>query len=294
MHLFFTCNFTRAIWFLFGLKSDEFNHNLYPSDVIQRILSSHHADLDLDTSFTLLWNIWKARNDLLFNKKKWSIMQVIYATNAMLNAELMEEKAAAHINPANNNISPFHVQNIQFQNAGLLAYSDAAYNPEIAKEEAGLGVFLRNVSNNHTVFVQAAAKNVCSVLQAEAIGLSLSAEVVKALGWNTAIFLSDCRNLVQVAKARNLLARPEDWRIRPMLAEFLNHTSFLSSCEVRSIPRNGNVIAHSLAKKAFMQRAVSSSSILCSKSSGCKAQQALNSISFPFGKLISVHCLGCK
>ena len=294
LHLFFTCNFTRAIWFLFGLKSDEFNHNLYPSDVIQRILSSHHADLDLDTSFTLLWNIWKARNDLLFNKKKWSIMQVIYATNAMLNAELMEEKAAAHINPANNNISPFHVQNIQFQNAGLLAYSDAAYNPEIAKEEAGLGVLLRNVSNNHTVFVQAAAKNVCSVLQAEAIGLSLSAEVVKALGWNTAIFLSDCRNLVQVAKARNLLESPGDWRIRPMLAEFLNHTSFLSSCEVRSIPRNGNVIAHSLAKKAFMQRAVSSSSILCSKSSGCKAQQALNSISFPFGKLISVHCLGCK
>lgn len=164
MHLFFTCNFTRAIWFLFGLKSDEFNHNLYPSDVIQRILSSHHADLDLDTSFMLLWNIWKARNNLLFNKKKWSIMQVIYATNAMLNAELMEEKAAAHINPAYNNISPFHVQNIQFQNAGLLAYSDAAYNPEIAKEEAGLGVLLRNVSNNHTVFVQAAAKNVCSVL----------------------------------------------------------------------------------------------------------------------------------
>ena len=62
-----------------------------------------------------------------------------------------------------------------------------------------------------------------------------------------------------------------------MLAEVLNHTSFLSSCEVRSIPRNGNVIAHSLAKKAFMQRAVSSSSILCSKSSGCKAQQCLDS-----------------
>jgi hypothetical protein len=153
-------------------------------------------------------------------------------------------------------------------------YSDAAYNPEIAKEEAGLGVYLKDEVNNHTIFVQAAARNVFSVLQAEALGLALSVVVVKALGWNSAVFFSDCRNLVQVARARNPLESPGDWRIRPILAEFLKHSSHLTTCEIGSIPRTANVIAHTLAKKAFTQRSSSSPSILFSKSSNCKAKQA--------------------
>lgn len=205
LHLFFSCNFTRVIWFLFGLKSDALNPNFYPSDVIQMILSSHHAQLNLDTIFTLLWNIWKARNDLLFNKKKWSLMQVIYATKAMLNAGLIEEKEEAKTNSVNKNAAPFQDPNMHSQFAGLVAYSDAAYSPEIAKEEAGLGVYLKDEANNHTIFVQAAARNVSSILQAEALGLALSAVVVKALGWNSAVFFSDCRSLVQVARARNPL-----------------------------------------------------------------------------------------
>jgi hypothetical protein len=192
-----------------------------------------------------------------------------------------------------NNASPFRDPNMH-QVAGLVVYSDAAYNPEISKEEVGPGVYLKDEANNHTIFVQGAARNVSSVLQVEAIGLTLSAMVVKALGWDSAVFFSDIKNLVQVARARNLLENPRDWRIRTILAEFLNQSSHLTTCEIRSIPRTGNVIAHSLAKKASMQRSSSSPAILCSKSSNCRAKQALDSISFPFGKLIPVHSLGCK
>ena len=34
------------------------------------ILNAQHPDLKLETVFTIRWNIWKARNDILFNKKK--------------------------------------------------------------------------------------------------------------------------------------------------------------------------------------------------------------------------------
>lgn len=54
------------------------------------------------------------------------------------------------------------------------------------------------------------------------------------------------------------------------------------------------IMAHSLARKAFLQRSSSRCSLLCSKASRCNAKKALESISFPFGKLIAVHCLGCK
>lgn len=100
----------------------------------------------------------------------------------MLNADLVEEKEDAKTNSINNNVSPFQVPNIQSQIAGLSAYSDAAYNLKIAKEEAGLGVYLKNDANSHTIFIQAFAKNISSVLQAEALGLTLAAMEVKTLG----------------------------------------------------------------------------------------------------------------
>lgn len=87
-HLFFHCNFARSVWFNYGLKTEALNPTLYPSSFIQLILSSQHADLNIATVFSLLWNIWKARNDVLFKKKIWSPLQVIYATKAMLNADL--------------------------------------------------------------------------------------------------------------------------------------------------------------------------------------------------------------
>lgn len=80
LHLFFQCSFSRSIWFSFGLKTDMLNSSLYPADIIHMICSGQQSELKLDTIFTTLWNIWKARNDLLFNKRKWSPMQVLPAT----------------------------------------------------------------------------------------------------------------------------------------------------------------------------------------------------------------------
>ena len=63
-----------------------------------------------------------------------------------------------------NNASPFRDPNMHSQGTSLVAFSDVPYKPEIAKEEAGLGVYLKDEANNHTIFVQVAARNVSSVL----------------------------------------------------------------------------------------------------------------------------------
>lgn len=80
--------------------------------------------------------------------------------------------------------------------------------------------------------------------------------------------------------------------IRPVLADFFNTTADLNA-SVHHIPRSQDALAHNLAKKASSTRASPSCSFLCSKDSRCNINMALKAISFPLGKLLSVHCLGC-
>lgn len=68
LHLFFLCTFSRSVWFKLGFKSDILDHNLYPPDVINLILSINHPDLNLEFIFTTLWNIW--RPDVTFCLKR--------------------------------------------------------------------------------------------------------------------------------------------------------------------------------------------------------------------------------
>ena len=66
-------------------------------------------------------------------------MWVIFATKAMLSVAFIEEKDEPKINSIKNDDFVSQLQYIQSQSAGFRAYSDASYNPDIAKEEAGLG-----------------------------------------------------------------------------------------------------------------------------------------------------------
>lgn len=279
-HLFFHCPFARAVWFSFGFKTEALDQNLYPAAIIHLILAAHHSELNLTTIFTLLWNIWKARNDILFKKKVWKPLQVLFATKAMLNAG--EEEASEE--DRMNSISPNKIPNTSssMQPAGTLAYVDAAFNPMVAEGEASFGVYLTNTFSRHSIFIQAAASNIQSVLQAEAMALLLAASAVKALGWTSVFFFSDCRSLVEAAEARNLLVNPGHWRIRPFLADFFNSTSGLNSCKVLHIPRTQNLLAHALAKKAFRNRSSPTCSMLCSKEEEEEQAQSL-SLSFVGG-----------
>lgn len=95
-----------------------------------------------------------------------------------------------------------------------------------------------------------------SVLQAKVMGLLLAASVVKALGWNYIFFFSHCETLVEATESRNLIQNPRHWTIRPLLADFCNITSSLSSFKVTHIPRINNLLAHSLAKKGFLMQII--------------------------------------
>lgn len=174
------------------------------------IMSSQQSELKLDKDFTILWNIWKVRNDLLFNRRKWSAMQVLHANKAMLNASLMEEEEKKS-SPEDTNSNLLPSTNVHIEPTGFLAYVGAAYNPTVTTDEASLGFFLRNELSGCNIHSSSNCR--CSICFAgESIGQLLAATIVKA----------------EAAEAKDLLKHPGHWRIRPVLAEFFNLTSCLN------------------------------------------------------------------
>jgi hypothetical protein len=86
-HLFFDCRFSHAVWFAstLGLRVQgliQLGINQV-QDAMHYILSNYNTDDALSKVLNILWSTWKARNDLLFNRKNLSSMQVLYMEKAL-------------------------------------------------------------------------------------------------------------------------------------------------------------------------------------------------------------------
>ena len=79
-HLFFQCKFARSTWSVIQIAS-----NLYPPTSIANMfghwldaISNRFRTLIRMGAYTLLWSLWLCRNDLVFNGKSSSPLQVIF------------------------------------------------------------------------------------------------------------------------------------------------------------------------------------------------------------------------
>ncbi|KAG7599644.1 hypothetical protein ISN44_As06g038180 [Arabidopsis suecica] len=194
-HLFFQCRVANEIWELSPVDktSGQFLAQNTLLDKIQALLAGLKKQQTTDHLFPFIgWRIWKARNDLLFNNKRWSIPDVI--TQALVDLRLWTE--ANHKSsfpkqppPLLTRPIPTTLQEVLSHIPSLCCCTDASWLNQDSK--IGIGWTLHDSSGRFILKGSASMEATNSVLEAEAIALREALIQMKRLNYHNVTFCGD-------------------------------------------------------------------------------------------------------
>lgn len=230
-HLFMTCDWSRRFWWSshLALRSGDFADGI--EAWIQHLKSALPAD-DFENFVMMVWGVWRARNDMVFNKVRPESQQIMNMALSVRRDWLEHQAVKGTQRHEQASWSP--------PSEGFLKINiDAGWS---GKEGTGYGLVVRNAEG---VFQAAATQYVdhrMDPLLAEALCFRWS--VQKALDWNLdqLIFSSDCKQLVEAFKS------PHSFPIlQHIIDDCLNLVPTFTKFDFIFEGRSTNRVAHALA-----------------------------------------------
>ena len=171
-HLFFDCKFAQAVWFAspLGFKVEGLYNtvNTQIQDIIYYMLTSYKNEDAFQIVFSIVWSIWKARNDLLFSKKKCSPLQVLFQAKALQKEKKDDLTGYIKNLQADEDSKADKRANQNWKKAAKYPniYTDAAWKAKDSsscgemhhKEKTGIGIHINcNWKDHNDIFVQASS-----------------------------------------------------------------------------------------------------------------------------------------
>lgn len=243
-HLFFSCPFSRITWMISGCRFniDNFSDNSLLSLIISCITSNAANNSDLNKFFNVMWQLWKARNDLKFQGIMKEPSQVCYLADAMISSySCVLSQSVLQGNTEEEGTSKRRMESIP---NGNRCYTDAAWENGVT----GIGIFFHFPQDHNAMFIKAISDKAQSPLQAELLALQLALEISKFLNLADVIYLMDNATIVDAVKRNNFLQEPGHWSPRPFWLQITSSTP-ADLKQVRWIPREMNKMADKLSKE---------------------------------------------
>ena len=308
-HLFFECSYARAVWFAssIGLRTDALSSSGCGIHTqIATILQQGQSQASAGMIFSIMWCLWKSRNDHRFNNKDWPIARVLHEARAIDRAYDMglEEGAISDHNHriipnANcvNTCATFPTNEHMQEGPRIFCDASVALQENTpGRIQTGVGIFILTqpaCSLSSACYFQVATSQVLEPLEAEAHALLLGARLAAALNLQVATLLTDNQVVASAAQARSCRLQPGHWSLRPVLAEFEDITG-TKQFSVIKIRREANRVADNLAKRARHATIPDTCLFSCQALAhvpSCNVKEILDRFEWGIFSPISVLCL---
>ncbi|KAG7557763.1 Zinc knuckle CX2CX4HX4C [Arabidopsis suecica] len=253
-HLLFQCRVAKEIWELSPVNIDigQFHGHHSLLDNIQALLHASGNKQSAEHLFPYLgWRIWKARNELLFNNKRWAIPNIIH--QALADLRLWKE---AH-NLLTPNVqqsskdkqpAPLTFQQVLTQTPSFCCCTDASWINQDSK--SGIAWTLHDSMGRFILRGSASIEPTNNVLEAETIALKEAILQLRRLNYCNVTFCGDSISLYGYLE-KNAHSGPHvigPHEIQGLLQDIttLAHVSY----RFKYINRQANQLADNLARNA--------------------------------------------
>lgn len=232
-HLVFECPVTSQVWAEVGLVA-MFRGQCFNS-WLETLLGTAGTEASSWCS-TLLWFVWKARNDLVWNGKQFVPSGVAIAASSHMEAwSRATTQADRGLGTAPSGVNPELTSRRCYVDATLFARRGVAGIGLVLVNEEGLVMAAKSIMLQSTM----------DPYFAEVMAVKEALTWIKAKGWREVRVYSDCLNACNSVNGRGMdcsYAGVAVAESRMILRE-------LQDVSIRHIPRFENRLTHNLAKK---------------------------------------------
>ncbi|XP_019188971.1 PREDICTED: uncharacterized protein LOC109183341 [Ipomoea nil] len=262
MHSLVLCDYVKAIWSQSSLPIPQIVTNVF-NEWFGTLLDVLDSDAILFAA-AILYNIWRARNEAVWNAYLPMPKKVLATALAVMKAwqrlhATTDQPSAAHQHPT---LLP-HVT-IPASSAVLMqqqpppqhaedhlpqprrCHTDAGYHPSTMTATAGAVLFTH--TGNYISAFCAPPQSCFSPLMADAMACKEVLSWLKNRGEQSVNLFTDCQTLLSYLSSATIQARSY---LGYALEDCRNYLNMLDYCSVNFISRSQNTLAHTLAAAAF-------------------------------------------
>lgn len=254
LHLLFHCRLAREIWELspLSIPLGQYAANNNISDIVTDLLTSKNEDSSKELLFPYIgWRIWKARNALLFNNKRWAIPDIIH--QALLDWRLWTEAQHTSHTHISQGIAEHacdvssHQEYLHPDNEFYCCIDGSWANSD---SRAGIGWALYDAQNRCIFKGSSSIDHAGSVIETEAIALREALLQLRRLSYRNVTLSGDSSTLYRYLEQAEMQCKPilGPVEIQTYLEDILALAK--GSFHFKFIRREANVLADMLSKTA--------------------------------------------
>ncbi|XP_060966242.1 uncharacterized protein LOC133034831 [Cannabis sativa] len=216
-HILLECRFARSCWCVSnaptGANNGDFNRWF-------NALIEHHSAAVVQEAACISWKIWSVRNELLWNKKTCSAMDVVRSARTVLNQYC----------------------SAQTQKTGALLFDDI--NNE--QNKFGFGCVARDTNGMLLEAISASRFGVVKPEIAETIGIKETLSWIERKQWSNVVIETDALVVVQAINSSILM--PSQFGL--LVGDCRALISSLNNVSLKFVKRSANRAAHCLARES--------------------------------------------